>query len=67
MFTIPAEARWQRLSLTLWRKTKESLILPGPNPLHMSILLLYKVMQEVGIDISREKPKLLTSGINGEI
>ena len=59
MFIIPAEAKWQRLSLTVWRKTEELLILPVPT-LRKFNPVVVQVMQEIGIDISHEKPKLLT-------
>ena len=60
MFIIQAEARWRKLSLIRWLKEKRLLISAGTQPGDKVHPVVVEAMKEVGIDISSNKPKMLT-------
>ncbi len=59
-YTMPVEVRWLKPSLTRWRRERQKVFQQGTQPADKVNPLVVEAMREVGIDISRWKPKMLT-------
>lgn len=54
------EARWPKPSSTKWRRERQKACRPVPSRPRKINPTVVEAMREVGIDISRRKPKMLT-------